>query len=416
MIKEKNVQKIARILRADPEKIGKFFETMEEETGVGGVPEKIVKENNENMERILKKYNLEGKTSEEIFSSLIYRLKRSNRVIKEFFGEPTLSQPKSYERVIEEAKWLANKPKGFFLKKKKAKEMLRQTPPKNMIRAFGYSGVGELLEKEDLFEVYSALRFIEPSAWMNNEFLPAYKELEPSDFTEREVKITILSKKWLRLAQDFVEKKYHNLSHLKEMGVVFVIPIEEQSEGAFLRLFALLLHYLHEIPFYSSIFRKYVEDDNFAEETIESLQGKVLEPDEYPHKPTNWLIVQRYLAKIDKEDPRLFLPHVNPETLHWEKAEDAIADFAKKVPQVHLDIWRDLDWVGDFYPSSKEGEVLVSFDLVDNVMSLVKEEELIKYLYHQQEALWNKIFKEYVGAEKLEPAMVENFEKGYIEL
>lgn len=412
------IKKIARILRAEPENIEKMFKTMEELTGVKDVPEKLVSENKKRMDRILNRLNVSNRTGEEVFNSLKYHIKRSNHRMLEFFDQPTLSDPATYNKVIAEVKWLSGKPKGFFLKKKKAEEMLHKAPPENMINAFNYSGVDELLEKEDLFEVYSALRFMEPRDWMNEKFLPQYEELTPDDFVEREVQVLILPHKWLNLARDFIEKKYHNLSHLKEMGVVFVIPIEERSSGSFLRLFALLLHYMHEIPFYSRLFEKYAEEkEDFSSHLIESLQGKVLKPDEAPEGDKIWLIVQRYLAKDDKQDPRLFMPHVNPEALHWQRGEDDIADFAEKVPQVDLDIWRDLDWVGDYYPSSREGEVLVSFDLIDNVMSLVMEEELIKYLYHQQEALWNQIFEEYMGGtEKLESVMLDHFGEGFIDL
>jgi len=54
--------------------------------------------------------------------------------------------------------------------------------------------------------------------------------------------------------------------------------------------------------------------------------------------------------------------------------------------------------------------------LVDSVMALVKEKEMIKYLYHHQEALWNKIFTGYLGEEELRNQIKNNLLKGYIEL
>jgi hypothetical protein len=47
---------------------------------------------------------------------------------------------------------------------------------------------------------------------------------------------------------------------------------------------------------------------------------------------------------------------------------------------------------------------------------LVKEKEMVKYLYHQQEALWNKIFAEYFGEEKMEEIIKSNLLKGYVEI
>jgi len=49
-------------------------------------------------------------------------------------------------------------------------------------------------------------------------------------------------------------------------------------------------------------------------------------------------------------------------------------------------------------------------------MALVQKEKKIKYLYHHQEALWNEIFSRYMGDENLEKLMIDNFDKGVIEL
>ena len=47
--------------------------------------------------------------------------------------------------------------------------------------------------------------------------------------------------------------------------------------GKFLRDFALLLHYFHEIEFYSKLFKKYSAEENFAEKFKSLLRGDVKE-------------------------------------------------------------------------------------------------------------------------------------------
>ena len=203
------------------------------------------------------------------------------------------------------------------------------------------------------------------------------------------------------------------------MGVVFILPMTDHANGENFRLFSLSLHYLNELSFYSKLIKRYSESDNFGEKLISLLQGNVAESRK-GLKDDDWMIVQRYLAKTDKQDPRLLAPHINPEVIHWKKAERILAQFGKEFPEIEMGFWEDLfwqdfDWIGDFYHSEKEGEILVSFDLVDNIMSLVQEKELIKYLYHQQEALWNRIFEGYVGGDKeLEEMTLDNIYKGYI--
>jgi len=180
-----------------------------------------------------------------------------------------------------------------------------------------------------------------------------------------------------------------------------------------LRDFALLLHYFHEIEFYSKLFRHYTERADFNERFKSLLRGDV--PEATTVTPGQWLIVQRYLAKEDPEDPRLFLPRINPESLHWMRGERDLTLFRPKARNKDLNIWHNLDWVGGIFKDGKD--TVVSFDLEDNAMSLVSfmEGKRQSFNYHQREALWTKIFIEYAGGEdKTEQLLIENFEKGTI--
>ncbi len=396
-------------------------EQMRSITGKTGVLEAIALENQQRIRQALEVFSLDHHiTAETVSQALLERLRQEDKDLHRVFGHPDFTKSSSVQPIIDAAKEVAEPPRGLFLKKDKASEMLQRTPPPNLLEAFGYNSASELLEKEDFWQVFASLRFAESQEWMNEKFLPQYEELTPSDFERREVKVIFLEPKWIEIAQQFIQKKYHNLSHLKELGLVFVVPLPVEVPGMLTQVFALMLHYLNEIPFYSKLTDKYSrEPETFTDNVIAMLRGEVGQASEASTnaEEMQWLIVQRYLAKDDPRDERLFVPHVNPEAIHWEKAQEQMVAFSYKYGALQYNLWHSLDWVGDFFPSQKEGELLVSFDLVDNIMSLVKEETLIKYLYHHQEALWNRLFIEYTGSrDKMEQMMIDNLHKGYIEL
>mgnify|MGYP001604830742 CR=1 FL=1 len=85
-------------------------------------------------------------------------------------------------------------------------------------------------------------------------------------------------------------------------------------------------------------------------------------------------------------------------------------------PSNNLEYWSGLGAVGDFFKTASGVEVLVSFNLVDTVMALVQRRELIKYLYHHQEAMWNKIFAAYFGWDKLREMSKKYVFKGWLEI
>jgi len=417
MTNEEAIKKIARILRSDHNTVGKICERMEEKTGRKDVPMKIMAENDVLVAKSLETLGVRRDAYHfEIYDALIGKIKENDKNINTLFREPKFTSYEGCKTLLNFAYELVNTPKGFFLKKERAIEFLKAQPPKKIMEGLGYLNVDELLEKEELYQIFAALRFIEDREWLNTVFFSQYKDLTTDDFEYREITLKVLDTKWLKTAESFLRKKYHNISHLKELGVIFLIPLQFNIHGEAMRSFSLILHYLNEVTFYSRLFQKYSEKpDSFAENLISGLRGDVLDSRLEDDGEANWMMVQRYLAKEDEFDWRLFAPHVNPEAMHWSKAEKNVATFSDRFPETDLGFWRDLDHVGDFYKTQAGVENLVSFNLIDTVMSLAMDKDMIKYLYHHQEAMWNKLFTEYVGGEeKMEDLIIDNFTKGYI--
>ncbi|MBI2063092.1 MAG: hypothetical protein HYT61_02520 [Candidatus Yanofskybacteria bacterium] len=390
-------------------------------TGKSGVMERIAEENTILTRRTLEELGLSlGSCSTgDVYNILIKRLTHMDEHLYNFLGKPDLSKTALVCAKICETAFALNKPKpGFFIKKEKAIQMLEKFTPQNLLNHFGYGTVAELVKKQGFEQVFSALRFAQDEAWMHKFFDEAYNELTAGDFEEREVELRVLEPQWLDVAEKFLEKKYHNVSHLKELGIIFVIPLKIDTPGETLRLFTLILHYLNEVPFYSKLFRKFSSEADFTIKLKSLLRGDVSEA---PLPNENSLrIVQRYLAKDDPNDFRLLEPHFNPEAEHWYKAEGDLGKIGTFLGAggKAFGYWQGLDFVGDFFSdgiSGKTDEELISFDLIDLVMSLVKKGE-IKYLYHQQEALWNKIFIEYLGRDKIEELVEKNIIEGFIPL
>jgi len=413
-------EKIASILRVDKDVIADVSARLGEVSGKKNVMEKITEENEAMMKNRLDSLGLSFDASaKDIFNALIGKLHSDDKKLLGVLGNPQCHTQEGCRIIADAAHMVAGMPKGFFLKREKAEELLRKEPPQKIIASLGYSDINELLAKEDFWEIWSALRFLEDSDWLNGVFFKQYESLKPSDFEERGIIVKPLGEKWKAVAESFVKKKYHNISHLKELGVIFIIPVFLGIDGELIRTFNLILHYLNEIPFYSRLFKRHAEDEKtFAKNLISLLRGDVM--DERPPRTagkSTWMVIQRYLAKDDANDWRLFEPHVNPEALHWERAErQLVRTGSLNNFDVDFAFWSNLGWVGNHFKTDAGIDVLVSFNIVDTAMSLVKEKELAKYLYHQEEALWNKIFSEYFGEDEMEKRIVENITRGWFEV
>ena len=422
---EESYKKVARILRTDKDYIGDIEKRFEVVTGKKGMVDKILEENSNLVkDRLLKLGVSSGTDVKTIYDALISKIESDDKNVFELLGQPNCRVGTDCQRIGEVAKKIVKPPTGFFLKLDKAQEFLAKEPPMRVMKALGYKSVEKMLQEEDLLDVYSALRFVEGSEWLNETFFKQYKSLTPDDFEEREIIVKALSEKWGKEAQEFVVKKKHNISHLKELGVVFIIPTLLGISGELLRMLSLILHYLYEIPFYSKLFEDITDNKiTFTNNFISLLRGDVIDRHFPDSDRSLWLVVQRYLSKDDESDWRLFVPHINPEAIHWSKAEQHLANLGdvtseeidEKVVE-DLSFWSDLDWVGDFFKDEIGNDVLMGFNLVDTVMSLVKQKEMERYLYHHQEAFWNHLFVSYFGQDELEKKAREFLLQGYFEV
>ncbi len=428
-------EKIAQILKISKRAFAETIAGLERVTGKHGVIERLFFENERLVSEKLATLGVSHEApAYEVYDALVSKVEADDAHLLKRVGHTSLRGYAASQAVVKfVTKAYSGTRRGFFLKRKKAQAFLRAEPPQKILAALGYTTVDALLKKENLYEVYSALRFLEDEVWQNTIFFKQYESLTPDDFEERAIEVRALGEKWAGIAEKFMAKKYHNVSHLKELGVIFVIPIFLGISGETLRMVSLLLHYFHEVAYYSDTFRQFAETPKtFAHNLISVLRGDVLEKPLSRQLPEaarpRFLVVQRYLAKLDHNDWRLAEPRVNPEALHWQKAEEDIMKItdhtrfglapnrvAKGVAGSGAGFWNGTGWVGDFFKTDVGEDSLMSFNLGDVVMTLVKQ-KLVRYLYHQQEALWNKIFIEYFSAEKLETLSKQNIVKGWFEV
>lgn len=408
-------EKIAKILKTPKKGFFEFNAALERITGKPEVIESLFSENERIVGEKLFMLGISHRaTAQEVYDALVSKVEADDLKVLQLIGHASLRGYAASVAVVDFVKSVYGGPRrGFFLKHEKARAFLRAVPPVNILKALKYETVDDMLKNEDLEEVYSALRFLEDPVWQNEVFFRQYETLTPDDFEEREIRMRALSEKWAPVAERFVAKKYHNVSHLKELGVIFVIPVFLGISGETLRLLALLLHYFHEVAFYADAFRERAKDaKTFSKGLVSMLRGDVIDkrlPDELPEvaRP-RFLVVQQYLAKLDQHDWRLAEPRINPEALHWQRAEEDVM----QIDGDELRFWGGAGWVGDFFKTDLGEDSLISFNLGDVVMTLVKQKE-VKYLYHQQEALWNKIFRDYFSADALEKAARENIVRGW---
>lgn len=347
-------------------------------------------------------------TGKELFQALVVKIKEHDEHLAEQMGikpgeSPTEMIPKIREIALKSD---VNKT-AWVLKKSVAKEFLRKTPPENIMKQLGYRSIDSMLKNENLSEIYGALRFAEDSEWLN-KFNENYDSLTPSDFEEREIEFVVMPhERWADICEKFIHKKKHNITHLKEMGVILMLPIKlDKLPGMPIWVGALLFHYINEIRLYSAFFKLKQVQPDFGKVFVDTL---IADPDMGPvmaGQNVHWRVIQRYFGKLkDEYHPEVFEPHVQPEDLHWRKAEDALYRIDPE-----LEFWKDLDYVGLVF----EGKP-VTFNMMDVAASYTNNTPYQeREFYHFREALWNEIFMRYMGEGILEEQILNQLDNDMI--
>src|SRR3989344_3180988 len=228
-----SVKKLSRILNVSPEMLASLEKAMEQKNGRSGVFDSVVEKNEKAVDEMFKQMQMKRDGAYHAVRALREAIFWDERELHKIVSKAPGND--QFEQAAHVARKMARVSKGFFLKKEHLKKVFLERPPHNLLTHLGYATVDDLIANEDLTESFSALRFVETDEWMHETFDRVYVDFTPDDFEEREIEVRVLGEQWKEIAQKFVAKKHHNVSHLKEFGIIFLNPIAQTEPGKFLR-------------------------------------------------------------------------------------------------------------------------------------------------------------------------------------
>lgn len=403
---------LSRLLEAKQPLFDLTIKQLEEQTGNRSIDAQLIAEiletSNEKMRQL--KLDPGDTTGPELYRALINTAQHHDeRLAAELGGKDPSSLGEMTPKIIKRIQSLDIPKDGWFLKESVAADMLLQKPPRRIMERLGYASAKEMLSQESLQEIYGALRFAEDADWLN-EYNRQYQRLSADDFENRRIEIVQFdAEKWGDIAATFIAKKLHNITHLKELGVILTMPVAEDQAmpGVTIKVMPLILHYFNEIRLYSSFFKLMKDKQNFGEIFVDTL---IADPSPVQVTQTDaihWRVIQRYFGKLkDEHHPEMFEPHVQPEDLHWRKAEEVLYEVCPE-----LEFWHNLDYVGLF----ANDEEPITFNLMDVSLSYANQLDFDdRYLYHFRESLWNEIFVRYLGQQNLEDKVLKRLDNALI--
>ncbi len=403
------MNKLAEFLGAKEPLFERSLEQLEERTGKTGVDAALIAEIAGKAADRMKRLGLAADApGPAIYEALLHKVEQDNeRVAKLIGGRDHTSVPEMVPLIVEKIRHMGLAMGGYFLKEDVARAMIVKHPPEQIMARLGYKDAGEMVERESIKEIYVALRFAQDPDWLN-AFDEDYHTLTTADFEERDIEIVIFDPaKWGDIAEHFIAKKRHNITHSKELGVIGVMPMTAtHMRGLTLKDLPQILHYYNEIRLYSAFFKLMKPKKDFGQIVATTLVADPAHVTIMSSQRIHWRVIQRYYGKLPKEHhPEQFEPHVQPEDLHWRKTEEILYDIDPE-----LEFWQDLDYVAVLRAAGP-----VTLSLMDVSYSYSNEIAYPeRYFYHFRESLWNEIFARYFGQKVLEDQLLNRLDNELI--
>lgn len=347
-------------------------------------------------------------TDKELFYALRDRVHEHNAHLATGLGVGVNSSAATIATKLIEVVVASEVPKKVWaLKRSVAKDLLRDMPPKNLMRHLRYRSVESMFKNENFSELYVALKCSETDEWLQQFNQLFAGRVQPSDFENRAIDIVQFDHdKWASLAKNHIENKLHPVMHTKELAVVAVAPLEPRdTKGMILRVLPLLFHYINEIRLYAVFFKLKSTDPQFSNVITKTLTSDNETGASIANFHIHWRVIQRHFSEFE-DVPELFQPHIQPEDLLWHKTEDLLFKLSSE-----LKYWQGMEYVAQH----GDDGLPVSFNLIDAALNYACDVPFEqRSVRHFQNSLWNELFIRYMGEETLKKHVLDQLDNPMI--
>lgn len=286
----------------------------------------------------------------------------------------------------------------FALKSSVVKRQLKKLAPKRVQKGLGYRSLDAMLRAESAAAIVAAAQVLESAAWRRS-WTDGYKQLHPTDFEERPLKIVSpSSKKWQTLTEKMVLDRAHTVIGLSELGALILLPLPaDRQPGMVVASLALALHEENKMSAESTYLRASQVHGDFATRVQAVAKGSVTLESPVSQQAMPWQLVQQYFSRAkDKINEDVFGPYVHAADFDWHNVEAKLAEIC---PSMAF-------WEGTSHLSFLENGKRVSLNVVDAAINRCNALSYeVRSTQEAERALWHELTLRYLNHESLERAV-----------
>jgi len=342
-------------------------------------------------------------TGRELYGALMQRVREDAEAFQSLLGEHNDSAQNIMPRIERFVSQLDVPKQVFAMKSAAAKRLLRAHPPKKAMKQLGYRSVESMLKHEAPALLLAAAHIAESAAW-HKSIVTAYKRLLPSDFESRDVQLLApANARWEKMSRDYVLHVKQNIMSFRELGAIVLLPLPVAGiEAAPLAATLLVLQSVSDIRASSTYLKLHQVRPDFGEVVARISRQEPMTKASIAGSFLPWKLVHRYFASHPEAySADLFEPHIHPDDLKWQAAEDALASLHPR-----FEFWRGASHLAMLAPNHAQDKhhlQPVSLNFLDAVLNFCNklnyEQRVVHYV---RDHVWHELMVRYMRQSSIE--------------
>jgi hypothetical protein len=342
-------------------------------------------------------------TGKELYRALLNLAAKHDKFLMKALGcKDSANTADLVSRVVSTSLKMSLHKKTWSIKHKVLKKMIKDNPPKKVMRALGYRSVDSLIKREKINELYSVCRVFESARWINKNNL-YLKKLSPADFDDNQVAVVSLDVgRWGKLTDQYLQNGGRTVHSVVEAStVLLVIPKKQGTRGVALCLLPIILEALNQIKASGSFIKlnRFKSDYGLVVSQSIIFSDQTLDVKSYKF---HWSSIQKYLSSNQSSKVfEVLYPHLQIEDISWKKAEESLYKL-----EPALSFWKDTDYVGKKFDVG-----VVSFNMIDVALNYMRMNDYGQNASgYMKKSLRDELLLRYISAKHIEESIVEQFE------
>lgn len=185
---------LAKLLEQPERLVAKTIAKLESANGYHSEDVRYLAENSQALRARLNDLGLDpdDTTSEELYQALLAKFDRDSALIDTSLGVGSDTNLSSRaDKAIQLVGHTTKPREAWVLKQATAKKLIRQQPPKKLMKKLNYRSAESLLKRQNITSIYLALPFVESASWQKN-FAKQLTKLSTTDYEPRAIELAIL--------------------------------------------------------------------------------------------------------------------------------------------------------------------------------------------------------------------------------